>query len=391
MRIERVILLVLDGVGIGALPDAESYGDAQAATLPHVARAVGGLNLPALQALGLGNICSIAGVPAVTQPGAAWGRMAERSAGKDSVTGHWELAGLVRNEPFAVFPAGFPSEIVRKFAALAGRQPLGNYAASGTDILDQLGAEHLASGRPIIYTSSDSVFQIAAHEEILPPEQLYSLCARTLEMLIPYGVCRVIARPFIGTARSGFTRTARRHDFPVAPTGKTLLDRLQAAAVPTCGVGKIGDLFNGRGLDSSYPTQGNSAGIQTLFRRMQDQAQGLIFANLVDFDMLYGHRLDSHGFARAVEDFDREVPVLLRALQKTDLLLITADHGCDPTTTGTDHSREYVPLLACSATGRRVDLGTRTSFADVAATLCEIFALPRGEGQSFLPDLCGRR
>ena len=387
---QRVVLLVLDGVGIGALPDAALYGDEQAATLPHVAEAVGGIELPQLQTLGIGNVCVIPGVPAQKVPQACWGRMAECSAGKDSVTGHWELMGLQRRNPFATYPQGFPEEIVSKFERLAGCRPLGNCAASGTEILDALGEEHLASGRPIVYTSSDSVFQIAAHEELLAPQALYDLCRRTLEMVAPFGICRVIARPFVGRRRGNFRRTSRRHDFPVPPGGTTLLDLCQASGVPTCGIGKIGDLFAGRGLDRSLPTKSNREGMAILGEVLKEQRRGLIFANLVDFDMLYGHRCDAEGFAVALADFDRCLIDLMAGLAATDLLLITADHGCDPTTAGTDHCREYVPLLAWSPTlDQGVSLGVRASFADVGATLAEIFALSLDCGNSFLSALSG--
>jgi len=386
----RVLLIVLDGVGVGALPDAGDYGDEIAATLPHVAAAVGGLDLPNLQQLGLGNICQIMGVPPQLNPAACWGKMASLSAGKDSVTGHWEIAGLVRSRPFTCFPDGFPAEIIRKFTALAGLEPLGNIAASGTDILLHLGEEHLASKRPIVYTSSDSVFQIAAHEEILPPVQLYQLCEQTLEMLRPYGLCRVIARPFVGDSAENFKRTSGRHDFPVAAAGKTILDLLQAALVPICGIGKIGDLFGGRGLDRSLPTRNNAQGMSCVLETLKQQQDGLIFVNLVDFDMLFGHRLDSAGFAAALGEFDQQLPQLFQKLSPRDLLLITADHGCDPTTPGTDHCREYVPLLAWSPgfeSGRT--LGVRSSFSDISSTLAEIFALKRYGGTSFLNVLRG--
>lgn len=384
----RVVLIVLDGAGVGALPDAADYGDESAATLPHVAEMVGGLDLPNLQALGLGNVCNIEGLSPSQCPSASWGKMAERSAGKDSVTGHWELAGFVRQVPFATFPGGFPAEIIQQFTVIAGQKPLGNIAASGTDILRQLGEKHLASGRPIVYTSSDSVFQIAAHEELLPPAQLYDLCEQTLEMLRPFGLCRVIARPFIGDRPENFRRTSRRHDFPVTPDADTLLDLLQRAAVPTCGIGKIGDLFAGRGLDRSLPTNSNAEGIKLLQRTLEEQKEGLIFINLVDFDMLFGHRRDCTGFAAALREFDICIPQLLSQMNSSDLLLITADHGCDPTTPGSDHSREYVPLLAWSPGEQRgVDLGVRGSFADIAATVAEIFAIDQSCGNSFLAAL----
>lgn len=385
---KRVLLIVLDGVGVGALPDAANYGDADAATLPHVAAAVGGLRLPLLQSFGLGNICPLVGVPAREQPLAAWGRMAQRCAGKDSVSGHWEIAGYVEPRPFAVFPQGFPPEIIAQFSRLAGCEPLGNFAASGTEIIRQLGEEHLASGRPIVYTSCDSVFQIAAHEERLPPEQLYALCEQTLEMLTPYRVCRVIARPFIGRDAHTFQRTQRRHDFPLAPGGQTLLDRLQAHQIPRCGIGKIGDLFSHRGLDISLPTTDNSDGMNKLRWQLKQQSHGLIFVNLVDFDTHYGHRLDPQGFAGALEAFDRELTELLPLLEEDDLLMITADHGCDPTTPGTDHTREYVPLLVWNKRlGKGRALGTRESFADIAASLAQVFAVDMPVGESFLPCL----
>ncbi len=382
---KRVVLIVLDGVGVGALPDASAYGDEHAATLPHVAEVVGGLSLPNLQRLGLGNVCEIRGVPPLQNPAAAWGKMASESAGKDSVTGHWEIAGLVRATPFASFPEGFPDEIINKFTVLAGLKPLGNVAASGTDILRQLGEEHLATRRPIVYTSSDSVFQIAAHEDILPPAVLYQLCAQTLEMLRSYSLCRVIARPFVGDSADNFKRTTRRHDFPVAPAGQTILDRLQQAGVSTCGIGKVADLFGGRGFDQSLTTRNNLEGLETLQQRLNQQQQGLIFVNLVDFDMLYGHRLDPVGFAAALHEFDQQLSQILQQLTDQDLLLITADHGCDPTTPGTDHSREHVPLLAWSPrVGSGRPLGTRSSFADVAATLAEVFGVAQRCGASFL-------
>lgn len=385
---KRVVLIVLDGVGVGALPDAAAYGDTAAATLPHVANAVGGLLLPVLQSFGLGNICPIAGVPVVSNPQAAWGKMAERCAGKDSVSGHWEIAGYIQSQPFASFPQGFPPGIMEKFRRLAGCQPLGNIAASGTDIIQQFGEEHLATRRPIVYTSSDSVFQIAAHEEILSPEQLYALCQQTLEMLKPYNVCRVIARPFIGRNATDFERSARRHDFLLAPAGPTLLDRLHGQQLPSCGIGKIGDLFNRRGLHISLPTTDNSAGMQTLNHQLKQQSRGLIFVNLVDFDTHYGHRLDVQGFATALERFDRDLGLLLPLLDEQDLLIITADHGCDPTTPGTDHTREYVPLLVWSkGLGQGGALGIRDSFADIAASLAQLFAVEMSVGESFLSSL----
>lgn len=387
---KRVVLLVLDGVGVGALPDAAGYGDAQAATLPHVAAAVGGLNLPNLARLGLGHIAAIDGVVAADHPQGCFGRMAEKSPGKDSVTGHWELAGVTLSQPFRTFPDGFPEQMISEFSAVAGCRPLGNIAASGTDILRRLGEEHLQTGRPIVYTSSDSVFQIAAHESVIPPDKLYQLCREAEKILLPYNVCRVIARPFVGESAASFRRTAGRHDFPQAPPEPTLLDRLQSNGVTTCGVGKIHDLFAGRGLDFSWPTSNNQEGMRKTLEALSQVASGLVMTNLVDFDMLYGHRLDAAGFASALEDFDAWLPQLYSHLGEDDLLIISADHGCDPTTAGTDHSREYVPLLVWGrALEHAVDLGSRQTFADVAATVAELFMLPGSAGHSFLAELRG--
>ncbi len=389
---KRIILIVLDGVGIGALPDADGYNDQDAATLQNVARATGGLSLPNLESLGLGNIASVQGLRPVTNAQGWWGKMAERSPGKDSVTGHWELAGLVLAEPFATFPHGFPAEIIKKFSRLAGCQPLGNVAASGTDILRDLGEEHLRTGRPIVYTSADSVFQIAAHEEVMSPEQLYRLCRETEIMLTPYRVCRVIARPFLGTSAATFYRTSGRHDFPRKPQEATLLERLSRAGISTCGIGKIHDLYAGQGLTKSLPTVSNRDGMEKIIAVLSDLKEGLVMANLVDFDMLYGHRLDAAGFAAALEEFDAWIPRLLGCLEQHDLLLITADHGCDPTTAGTDHTREYVPLLAWHTAARRSgSLGIRETFADVGATIAENFSVEALRGLSFLNVLNDRQ
>ena len=384
---QRVVLIVLDGVGVGALPDAGDYGDTGAATLPHVAAAVGGLSLPHLAELGLGQITSI---PGLCQPEALsgyWGMLAEVSPGKDSVTGHWELAGVILEHPFATFPEGFPSEIITAFTAETGLAPLGNVAASGTDILRQLGEEHLVTGRPIVYTSSDSVFQIAAHEEIIPPEKLYQICRSAERILVPYNVCRVIARPFVGTAADNFQRTSGRHDFSRQPEHKTLLQKLQGAHIPTCGVGKIKDLFAGQGLDQSFSTKSNAEGMEKTLLALEKNKSGLVMTNLVDFDMLYGHRLDCVGFAAALTEFDGWLPQLKQSLTKDDLWIITADHGCDPTTPGTDHTREYVPLLVWSAAlSQAGTLGVRRTFADVGATVAEVFGIDC-TGRSFLPEL----
>jgi len=386
----RVVLIVLDGVGIGALPDAGSYGDVGANTLRHVAERCGGLQLANLARLGLGNILELPGVAAAAAPAAGFGRMRERSAGKDTTTGHWELAGVVQTDPFPTFPEGFPAAIIDAFRRETGLDPLGNVAASGTEIIRRLGEEHLRSGRPIVYTSADSVFQIAAHEEVIPPERLYELCRSARRILDPWRVGRVIARPFAGSCAADFKRTPRRHDFSLAPTGTTLLDRLAAAGLQVYGVGKIRDIFTGRGLTDYVYSESNADGMAKTEAALAAVDRGLVFVNLVDFDMLYGHRLDASGFGRALEEFDRWLPRLLAALAADDLLLITADHGCDPTTPGTDHSREYVPLLAWHrglAAGR--NLGERGSFADAAATVAEALGVPGGEGRSVLGELGG--
>lgn len=384
----RAILITLDGVGVGALPDAASYGDAGANTLGHVAERCGGLHLPHLQRMGLGNLLPVAGVSPVPAPAAGFGVMRERSAGKDTTTGHWELAGIIQEEPFATFPAGFPPPIIDAFRRQTGLDPLGNCAASGTEIIRRLGEEHRRSGRPIVYTSADSVFQIAAHEEVIPVDRLYQLCRIARLILDPYRVGRVIARPFTGDSAETFRRTPRRHDFSMPPSGETILERLCRNGHEVRAIGKISDIFAGRGISRSRSTVDNSEGMVATLEALGDLDSGLVFTNLVDFDMLFGHRLDAEGFGRALEAFDAWLPELQGEMQAEDLLLVTADHGCDPTTPGTDHTREAVPLLAWYpglATG--VALGVRQSFADVAATLGAAFKVGEGAGENFLPLL----
>ncbi len=384
---QRIILIVLDGVGVGALPDAAAYGDESAATLPHVAEAVGGLPLMNMSRLGLGQVVSLPGNEPVNIATGYWGKLAEQSPGKDSVTGHWELTGVTLAHPFATFPQGFPAEIIDAFVTETGLVPLGNIAASGTDILRLLGEEHLQTGRPIVYTSSDSVFQIAAHEEVIPPPQLYEICRKAEKVLEPYNVCRVIARPFVGTGADDFRRTAGRHDFPRLPASKTLLDKMKQAGLTTCGIGKINDLFAGQGLTHSVSTKSNAEGMTETLSALDKIKSGLVMTNLVDFDMLYGHRLDVDGFASALLEFDQWLPQLCCRLTATDLVIITADHGCDPTTEGTDHTREYVPLLTWSpAMKKSGSLGVRSTFADVGATIADNFKL-ESKGVSFLADL----
>jgi len=387
--VPRAAVIVLDGLGVGALPDASDYGDTGANTLAHVAEVVGGLRLPYLERLGLGNVIPVRGLAPRAQPEAAYGKMAEISAGKDTITGHWELMGVIVREPFPVYPNGFPPEVIGAFERAIGRPVLGNKPASGTEIIAELGEEHLRTGYPIVYTSADSVFQIAAHEEVIPVEELYRYCAIAREILTDkHRVGRVIARPFAGQPPH-FYRTPRRRDFTLAPPGPTVLDRLKASGGEVIGVGKVKDIFAGRGFTRSYPTRGNQEGLNTLRQVLQERFCGLVLANLVDFDTLYGHRNDPWGYARALAEFDAFLPELVGRLHSDDLMVITADHGCDPTTPGTDHTREYVPLLAYRAGGGAGrHLGTRSTLADLAATLAEMFGLPRPEeGTSFWGEM----
>ncbi len=383
----RAVVIVLDSVGAGELPDAASYGDEGSHTLGHIAAAQP-LDIPTLARLGLGCAVPLAGVPCGT-PAACFGLMAERSAGKDSVTGHWELMGVVLDRPFPTFPQGFPAAMVQAFEARIGRPVLGNVVASGTAIIDQLGAAHMETGRPIVYTSADSVFQIAAHEEVVPVPQLYAWCEAAYDIAVTgAGLGRVIARPFVG--RPGdFRRTANRHDYAMPPTAETLLDRLAAAGHPVVAIGKINDLFAGRGISRAVATTSDDDGMDALMSELRRQERGLIFVNLVDFDTVYGHRNDVSGYARNLERFDRRLASLLPALQADDLLVITADHGNDPSTPSTDHSREHVPLLVHGprvARGR--SLGTRPTFADLAQTLAEVFGVaPLVHGTSFLKEM----
>ncbi len=385
---QRVVLITLDGVGVGGQPDAACYGDEAACTLPHVAECCGGLQLPTMQRLGLGRIVPIVGVPPVARPRGHVGRMLERSKGKDTTTGHWELAGLEQGQPFATYPEGFPDAIIDAFSDLAGVRPLGNVAASGTEVLKLLGEEHLRTGRPIVYTSVDSVFQIAAHEDVLPRERLYALCKGMRQVLDEYRVGRVIARPFIGTSVDTFERTAGRRDFSMPPQGDTLLDNMLKSGMTVIGVGKIGDIFAGKGISQSIKSSCNSDGMAKTREALAQLDKGMVFTNLVDFDMLYGHRLDAHGFGRALEEFDVWLKDFMAALKSGDLLIITADHGCDPTTPGTDHTRESVPLLVWHpdlVSGK--DIGVRGSFADVAATIAGLFGLECDCGRSFADQL----
>lgn len=391
-KLRRVVLLVMDSVGCGALPDAADYGDEGSNTLLHIAEAVGGLELPALQSLGLGNILELPGMPAAARPAAAFGRCAEVSRGKDTATGHWEIAGLEVTKPFPRFPDGFPEEILAPFRERTGREVLGNKPASGTVIIDELGAEHMRTGALIVYTSADSVFQIAAHEEVVPLEELYRACEIAREILDPYQVGRVIARPFVGPGPGEFTRTYNRHDYSIPPPAPTVLDAIAASGQPVVGIGKIRDIYAGQGVTEYLPTKGNRDGIETTLDSMQRFDDGLLFNNLVDFDSKYGHRRNPSGYYGCLKEFDELLGEVLRRVRPTDLLMLTADHGNDPTWTGTDHTREYVPLLAYGPTGAAgVDLGTRATFADMGATIAEALGVEAPAlGTSFLAEISGR-
>lgn len=392
---ERVIWIVMDSVGVGALPDADRYGDQDANTLGHVAEVVGGLDLPNLARLGLGNITALAGMAPAARPAGAFGKCAEISAGKDTSTGHWEMAGLEIDKAFPVYENGFPDEILDPFRERTGRDVLGNKPASGTVIIDELGEEHMRTGALIVYTSADSVFQIAAHEDVVPLEDLYRYCEIARTILDEYNVGRVIARPFIGPGPGSFQRTYNRRDYSVPPPAPTVLDKAAAAGVPVIGVGKIYDIFVGHGITQKIKSEGNADGMEKtleLVARLGDDEPGIIFNNLVDFDAMYGHRRDPTGYYDCLREFDGYLARLIDTIRPgRDLLMLTADHGTDPTAPGTDHTREYVPLLAFGPeTAAGVDLGVRKTFADMGATIAEIFDLePTDRGASFLSQLLG--
>jgi phosphopentomutase len=384
--LSRVIVIVMDSVGAGELPDADRYGDRGSNTLGNIARAIP-LGVPTLRARGLAKIVDI-GVPRPAALG-AYGRMAERSPGKDSVTGHWEMTGIVLDRPFPTFPNGFPTDLIEEFERRIKRKTLGNTVASGTVILETLGAEHMRTGAPIVYTSADSVFQVAAHEAVVPLDELYRICETAFNLVgRGLGVGRVIARPFVGEP-GGFTRTANRRDYALEPFHETLLDGLKASGVPVIGIGKIEDLFAGRGLTDAVHTVSDADGMDAIEAKLQTNDRGLIFANLVDFDTQYGHRNDVAGYAANLEGVDARLARLLSTLDRDDLLVVTADHGNDPTTPSTDHSREYVPIMVAGAAVRPdVDLGTRSTFADLGQTLADVFKVrPLAHGTSFLKDV----
>ena len=386
--LKRVFLIVLDSVGVGDAPDAAAYGDAGANTVGHIVERVG-LRLPNMERIAFGHIPGT-GLPADPAAAGAFGRLTEASRGKDTTTGHWEIAGLTLDAPFPTYPNGFPPEVMEAFEQAVGRGTLGNKPASGTEILKELGEEHMKTGKVIVYTSADSVFQIAAHEDIVPVEELYDMCRKARALLQgKHGVGRVIARPFTGTCAADFKRTPRRHDFSMDPFRDTVLDTLKNAGYDTLAVGKIEDIFNMKGITQSVHSAGNPACLESLMQDMAQDFRGLCFVNLVDFDMNCGHRRDVAAYAQCLRDFDEYLPRILDSMEESDLLMITADHGCDPTYTGTDHTRERVPILAWhKGMNKTVDLGTRDSYADIAATVAEGFGLPERFGaKSFYQEL----
>ena len=389
---KRAVIIVLDSVGIGELPDAAVYGDEGSNTLGNIAKVMGKeswFKLNHLESLGLGLIDGVDYMEKANEPLGAVGRLGERSKGKDTTTGHWEISGLVLNQPFPTYPQGFPDEIIEAFEKAIGRKSLGNYSASGTEIIAQLGEEHMKTGFPIVYTSADSVFQIAAHEDIIPIEEQYEMCRKARELLKgEHAVGRVIARPFIGQPGS-FKRTDRRRDFSLKPIKKTVLDYAKEKGLDVRGVGKIEDIFAGEGITHAVHIHDNMDGVNHTIRWMKEDFPGILFTNLVDFDMLYGHRNNAEGYARSLVDFDKRLPEIMAAMKDEDILFITADHGCDPTTESTDHSREYTPLLIYGKPIKAgVNLHTRQGFSDIAATVAAYLDLNADiEGESFLKEI----
>lgn len=387
--IDRVIIIVMDSVGIGELPDAHLYGDEGSNTLGHIYRDIEGFSLPNLERLGIGNIEGTEYIKKHEKPVGCYGRAMELSKGKDSITGHWEITGIVLNRPFPTYPKGFPREVIKAFERLIDRRVLGNKVVSGTVIIDELGKEHMETGYPIVYTSADSVFQIAAHEDIIPLKQLYEMCKSARDLLQgEHRVARVIARPFIG-APGAFTRTVNRRDYSVEPPTDTLLDYAIKAGYTVTAVGKIYDIFNGRGITKHVPTKNNQEGISKTKEYINGLGKGIVFTNLVDFDMWYGHRNNVEGYGQALRDFDRELAGIMDIMGEKDLLILTADHGCDPTTISTDHSREYVPILVYGKKIRQgTNIGTRKTFADIGATVAEALNIKGYSfGESFLKTI----
>jgi phosphopentomutase len=373
---QRILLVVLDGLGIGELPDAKDYRDKESNTLGNMASTVGGLKLPNLESLGLGFLGNFKGIGKPDRVKGCYGKMAETSKGKDTTTGHWEMMGVTVGKPFSVYPNGFPLEIIDAFEKAIGRKILGNKPASGTEIIKELGSEHMKTGRPIVYTSADSVFQIAAHEDIIPLKELYRMCEIARDILqSPHNVCRVIARPFIGKEGS-FLRTPRRRDYSISPFRKTVLEYLVEDGMDVISIGKVKDIFAGKGFTGLLQVSGNDDSILKTITSFKTLKNGLVFATLVDFDTLYGHRNNPQGYTKALEAFDKRLPEVFKIITEKDILIITADHGCDPTTPSTDHSREYVPLLVYGpALKAGINLGIRGSFSDIGATILEVFGI----------------
>lgn len=382
----KVVLVVLDSVGIGELPDAELYGDKGSNTLGNIAKHVKGFSIPNLEALGIGSIEGVENLIKCENPEGIYGRCSELSKGKDTITGHWEMAGVILETPLQTYPNGFPREIMDEFEAKIGRKTLGNVVASGTAIIEELGEEHIRTGYPIIYTSADSVFQIAANEDVIPLEELYNMCKIAREMLVgDKMVGRVIARPFKGIKKGEFVRTANRHDYALEPFNKTALEYVSEAGLPMAAVGKIKDIFTGKGVTESVSIKDNMDGVDKTLQMMKSHSNGFIFTNLVDFDMKFGHRNDVEGYAKALEEFDDRLPEIKEALGDNDVLIITADHGCDPTTEGTDHSREYVPVLVYGRNLKEdINLGTRNGFCDIGKTVLDLLDIENDlVGKSF--------
>jgi phosphopentomutase len=390
MDIQRIIVIVLDGVGAGEAPDAAQYGDVGSNSLSNTARVVGGLHLPNMGKIGLGYITPMQGVPPAEHPSGAYGKMTPRSAGKDTISGHWEMMGVMLANPLPTFPHGFPREVIEEFERRIGRGTLGNFPASGTEIIKQLGVEHMRTGKPIVYTSADSVFQIATNELVIPIEQLYWMCEQARGMLTgEYAVGRVIARPFTGSDPENFTRTERRRDYPLIPPTKTMLQKVVEAGLEVCGVGKIDDIFAHTGITQSKHTTNNADSLAATLEFLEEDFKGLLFVNLIEFDMVYGHRNDPTGYAGALQMVDQTVPEMIKRMKEGDIAMFVADHGVDPTTPSTDHSREFSPLLVFGAPVRPgTNLGTRGTFSDVGATIAECFSLAPPEfGKSFLQEM----
>ncbi len=386
--VNRIVLLILDSVGIGALPDAKKFNSEGANTLGNIVKKHRDIDLYQLIKLGLGNIEGVDYLPSEKEPKAAFGRSMEYSNGKDTTTGHWEIAGIHLDKPFKTYPNGFPKEIMDKFEELTGKKGIGNKPASGTEIIEELGREHLETKNPIIYTSADSVLQIAAHEEITPLEELYEMCETAREIMTgENAVARIIARPFVGELGS-FERTANRKDYSLSPQENTVLDFTIAAGYEVIGIGKIDDIFNGQGISRKIASKSNQQGIEKTIEAIKENSKGIIFTNLVDFDSKFGHRRDPKGYKEALEEVNHHLPMLLNSLKETDLLIITADHGNDPTYPGTDHTREYVPLLIVGNSVKKgADIGTRRSFADIAATISELLQVERPRNGSSFAEL----